>query len=252
MNLIIPSYGRSQALPGKDYFREALYCVPESQADEYGREIGFNRIVALPDDQDGNIVRKRNWILKNVDSPLVMVDDDVESIGYFEGRRGMKDGDHRPKTLEPDLVMAFCERSFELCKGFGAKMWGISQNEDNRIYKEFQPLSLSKVTLGPFQGHVKHDLVFDERVGTKDDYDMALQQLRKHHILMRWNKYHYMCEHGENAGGIVSYRSKAREIEYCEAIMRKWGTKVIKYSIPPKKMSDLLNAKKVQVPIAGV
>ena len=45
---------------------------------------------------------------------------------------------------------------------------------------------------------------------------------------------------------------KEKEIEYCKAIMMKWGTKVIKYQIPPRKMTDLLNAKKVNVPIKGV
>lgn len=252
MNVIIPSYGRSQTLPGKDYFYTARYCVPESQADEYCKVVGNDRVLAIPDEYDGNICRKRNWILENTDFPLVMVDDDVASIGYFEGRRGMKNGEHRPKTLDPDLFVAFCEQSFELCRGFGARMWGIGQNEDNRIYKEFQPLSLSKVTLGPFQGHLEHDLVFDERVGTKDDYDMALQQLYRYHVLMRWNKFHYICEHGENAGGIVSYRSKAKEIEYCKAIMAKWGKGVIKYKLPPEKMNDLLNARWVNVPIEGV
>jgi hypothetical protein len=59
----------------------------------------------------------------------------------------------------------------------GFKMWGLSQNEDNRIYKEFLPFSFNKLSLGPFQGHLDHDLIFDSRVGTKDDYDMALQQL---------------------------------------------------------------------------
>jgi len=34
--------------------------------------------------------------------------------------------------------------------------------------------------------------------------------------------------------------------------MMKWGKKIIQYQIPPKKTTDLLNAKKVNVPIKGV
>ena len=252
MNIIIPSYKRSRNLPGKEYFHTARYCVPESQSGEYEEVVGKDRVLTLPDAQDGDIAKKRNWILRNVERPLIMIDDDVEQIGYFENRHGMKNGDHRRKTLDPELFLFFCEQSFAICQEFGAKMWGISQNEDNRIYKEFQPLSLSGIILGPFQGHLEHDLKFDERVGTKDDYDMALQQLQKYHMIMRWNKYHYICAHGNNQGGIVSYRSKAREIEYCEAIMKKWGKKIIKYRIPPKKMTDLLNAEQVNIPIDGV
>jgi hypothetical protein len=34
--------------------------------------------------------------------------------------------------------------------------------------------------------------------------------------------------------------------------MLKWGKKVIQYRIPPRSMTDLLNAKKVNIPIKGV
>jgi hypothetical protein len=43
---------------------------------------------------------------------------------------------------------------------------------------------------------------------------MSLQQLRKYKKVLRLNKFHYLCEHGDNKGGIVSYRSKEKEIEY--------------------------------------
>lgn len=181
-----------------------------------------------------------------------MIDDDVSCIGYFEGRKGLKNGEHRRKTLDKDLLIPFFKMSFDLCEQFRSRMWGINQNEDNRTFKEFEPFGLTKIVLGPFQGHLDHDLIFDDRVGSKDDYDMSLQQLRQFKILFRWNKYHYICEHGDNKGGIVSYRTKEKEIEYCKAIMMKWGKSVITYRIPPIKMTDLLNAKKVNIPIKGI
>jgi hypothetical protein len=252
MNIIIPSYNRANGLQGVEYFKHAKYCVPESQANDYAKVVGSKRVLTLPDNQDGNIVKKRNWILKNIARPLIMIDDDVKSIGYYESRNGKNDGEHKKKTLESNQLMRFFESSFVLTNDFGCKMWGLSQNEDNRIYKEFLPFSLKQIALGPFQGHLEHDLMFDELVGSKDDYDMALQQLRKYKMILRWNKFHYLCEHGDNSGGIVSYRTKEKEIEYCKQIMVKWGKKIISYRIPPKKMSDLLNAKHVKVPIKGV
>ena len=252
MNIVIPSYKRSYDLAGKDYFYTARYCVPESQKDDYANTVGSDRLVVIPDNRDGDIVKKRNWILENIERPLIMIDDDVKGIGYFESRNGTRNGDHLQKIMDPELFIEFCKQSFVVCEELGARMWGVNQNTDAMSYREYQPLSLSYTILGPFQGHLKHDLKFDERVGTKDDYDMSLQQLQKYHMIMRWNKYHYICAHGDNQGGIVSYRSKAREIEYCEAIMEKWGKKIIKYRIPPQKMTDLLNAKKVNIPIDGV
>lgn len=252
MNIVIPSYNRSSGLLGKDYFISAKYVIPHSQRDEYSKAVGADKIIVIDDEQDGSITKKRNWILNNIPRPLVMIDDDVSSIGYFEGRKGMKDGDHRRKTLKPEQIDWFMNHSFEMAEQFGAKMFGLSQNEDNRIYKEFQPFSLSKIALGPVQGHLDHSLLFDHNVGTKDDYDMALQQLKVYKMIFRWNKFHYICEHGDNTGGIVSQRSMEKEIQYCKSIMLKWGKKIIRYEIPPKKMTDLLNAKKVNVPIAGI
>jgi len=252
MNVIIPSYKRAHDLKGKDYFYMAKYCVPYSQYDEYAQVLNDDRIITIPDNQDGEIIKKRNWILKNIPRPLIMIDDDVESIGYYENRKGENNGNHKKKVLDKKMLMNFFEQSFDMCDQLGFKMWGLSQNEDNRIYKEFLPFSFNKISLGPFQGHLKHDLIFDQRVGTKDDYDMALQQLNEFKGIFRWNKFHYLCHHGDNKGGIVSYRSKDKEIEYCKKIMIKWGKKIISYRIPPKKITDLLNAKSVNIPIKGV
>lgn len=252
MNVIIPSYKRSHDLKGKDYFFMAKYCVPESQKNEYIKIVGENRVITLPDSEDGNIVKKRNWILKNIEFPIIMIDDDVKSINYYENRSGENNGEHKNKELDKQELINFFNHNFQLCEEFNCKMWGLGQNEDNRIYKEFLPFNLSNIILGPFQAHLKHDLIFDNRVGTKDDYDMALQQLQKYKKVLRLNKFHYLCEHGDNKGGIVSYRTKEKEIEYCKQIMIKWGKKIIQYKIPPEKMTDLLNAKKVNVPIKGV
>jgi hypothetical protein len=248
MNIIIPSYKRSHDLKGKDYFLMAKYCVPESQKEEYIKVLGIDRVITLPDSEDGDIIKKRNWILKNIPKPLIMIDDDVSKLVFWDKRKVKYLSKEFPKNLLNDLFIEF----ISLSEQFGVKMFGVSQNQDDRQYKEFCPFNLSNIILGPFQGHLKHDLKFDSKVGTKDDYDMALQQLNKYKKILRFNKYAYDCEHGDNKGGIVSYRSKEKEIEYCKQIMLKWGKKIIEYKIPPTKMTDLLNAKKVNIPIKGV
>lgn len=249
MNVIIPSYKRSHNLIGKDYFFMAKYCVPKSQEEDYIKQVGKDRVLALPDAEDGDIIKKRNWILNNIPRPLIMIDDDVQNIVFLDKRQQYK-CDY--KILPKELLMDFFKSGFNLCQEFQTKMWGVYQKPDSREYKEHLPFSLSNIILGPFQGHLEHDMIFDKRVGSKDDYDMSLQMLNKYKKILRLNKYAYRCKHGDNKGGIVSYRSKEKEIEYCKAIMLKWGKKIIQYKIPPTKMTDLLNAKKVNVPINGV
>lgn len=250
MNIIIPSYKRSEQLLGKDYFTMAKYCVPESQTSEYIKAVGKNRVIAIPDNEDGSITKKRNWILKNIPRPLIMIDDDVKKLVYWDNRKNGASYLRKefPKELIHDVFMEF----ISITDQFGAKMFGISQNTDDRVHKEFQPFNLTNIVLGPFQGHLEHGLWFDDKVGSKDDYDMSLQQLKKYKMVVRFNKYAYECEHGDNKGGIVSFRTKEKEVEWCKNIMKKWGTKIIKYEIPPRKTTDLLNAKHVNVPIKGV
>lgn len=73
LNITIPSYKRWEDLPGYDYFKTAKYIVPESQYKNYIEGRNKNRFIAIPDSEDGNIVKKRNWILKNIPRPLILM-----------------------------------------------------------------------------------------------------------------------------------------------------------------------------------
>lgn len=248
INIVIPSFHRAHDLKGADYFIMAKYVVPQSQVEEYQDKVGINRVIGIPDSEDGDIAKKRNWILNNVPRPLIMIDDDVKCLRYWENREDEYLSEEFPRTLLPQLF----RQMVDVAEEFGVKMFGVAQNKDDRSYKEFEPFSLSKIVLGPFQGHLEHNLQFDSKVGSKDDYDMALQQLNRYRKVLRFNKYAYDCEHGDNSGGIVSYRTQEKEIGWCRAIMVKWGKDIITYRIPPRNKTDLLNAKKVTVPIKGV
>lgn len=254
MNIVIPSYKRSHDLRGADYFGTAMYCVPESQADEYSNVIDRARLVVIPDSEDGNIVKKRNWILKNLPRPLLMLDDDIDCLMMCEGRETASKGYTRPKgmiKLTSEQAYNVIYSGFDLADQLGCPLWGINVNKDPLNYMPNAPIRFNMVILWPFQGHLDHDLVFDDRMGNKEDYDMALQVLQKYGKILRFNKYSYNCGHFDNKGGIVSYRTTEKEMQYAKAIMKKWGSKVIKYDLNPKRQSDFLNGT-VRVPIRGI
>lgn len=255
INVVIPSYGRADAMVGKDYFSYASYVIPESQRDEYAKNIASDRLIVIPDSCDGNIVKKRNWILKNIPRPLLMLDDDVRCLMMTEGMHQVKDKEHMKAIekirLTPDEAWNVIATGFEMCEEFGARMWGLNINTDGRNYQQYLPIRLNQIILGPFQGHLDHDLEFDEDAGAKEDYDMALQQLRDYKKILRFNKYSYDCDHGDNKGGIVSMRTMEKEIGWGKYLMEKWGTKIIKYPLFPKNMASILNGQ-VKIPIRGV
>ncbi len=248
MNIVIPSYGRAGKVAGYKYFKTARICIPESQRDDYRRYYSAKRLIVIPDSDDGNVARKRNWILKNIDRPLLMIDDDVTRLTTSEKRLSRR---VNTVKLTQEQAVAVISEGFNMADQLGCVYWGVNQNYDPISYQQFKPITLTQVVLGPFQGHLKHDLFFDERMGTKDDYDFSLQVLHRYQKLLRFNRFAYVRKHGDNSGGIVSMRSKTREEKYCKAIMKKWGSHVIRYRLPPQKMADLLNGR-VYVPIKGV
>ncbi|MBL4760581.1 MAG: hypothetical protein JKY80_07000, partial [Mariprofundaceae bacterium] len=208
INIVIPTYNRPQGLLGVRYFgQHAKWVLPESQQSSYWKVLNKEQMIIIPDKCDGNIGRKRNWILDNIPRPLIMIDDDVRHISTMQGR--VADEDFTPYIkVDIEVFIEFIQQGFEVCDQFGAKMWGVAQKPDEREYREFIPLNMTKPVLGPFTGHLDHPLRYDEEMGSKDDYDMALQQLREYKKVIRLNYMAYDCDHGNNAGGIVSMRTQ--------------------------------------------
>jgi len=205
INLVIPSFKRAGKVFGYEYFRTSRIVIPESQFDGYKQHYEAARLIPIPDDQDGNIARKRNWILRNIPRPLVMIDDDVEYLTTTEGvynAAGEWTGQTVQKLkLSPEQAENVIMNGFNLAEQIGCKYWGLNVNTDGRNYYQYRPIALTQIVLGPFQGHLDHDLLFDERMGSKDDYDFSLQQLCRYNKVLRLNKYAYYCHHGDNAGG---------------------------------------------------
>ena len=246
VSVVIPSKGRAERIEGSQYFAYAHYVVCEAERDEYAAVVGANRLIVCPNTAEGNIARKRNWIINNIPRPLLMIDDDVKCIRHAE--RGAQQ-----IRLNANAARAVIIQGFNLAHDWKVPLWGINVNIDGRNYQQYKPFSLTQMVLGPFVAHMEHGLQYDERMDTKDDYDISLQALAKYKKILRINKYSYDCGHGTNEGGIVAYRTWEREGRACAAIMRKWGSRVIKYKTgkSAKKYGDVLNGR-VHVPIAGV
>jgi len=251
MNILIPTYKRANSLLGFDYFKGAKYIVAESQADDYLKTIPSSRMITIPDQYEGNLAVKRNWILDNFEKPLVMIDDDVRNMKILEGRCSSSKS-LRYEKLEYDLLLILMERICSLCEELNIKFWGCSQKDDDREYKEFLPFSFTAFSLGPFSVHLDHPLRYDERLDSKHDYDMMIQQLHRYKKTLRVNFLAYWkYDRRDNPGGLVSRRTTEHEIKYCKRIMDKWGSNIIHYRIPPKKPTDLLQPLKLNVPIKG-
>ena len=253
LSIVIPSYKRYDNLVGYEYFKTAKYIVPESQYVDYIKGRDKSRFIAIPDNEDGNIVKKRNWILKNIPRPLIMIDDDVKRMTMCEGGEYFKK--HGRAKQQRELTLEEAENVFinaaNLAYEWGCPLFGFNLNTDGRNYKQYKPFSLTQPILGPCCGHLEHDLLYDEKMDLKEDYDMSIQALNKYKKILRFNKYAVDADHKNNKGGCVSYRTLEREAEACKAIEKKWGTRIIHYNIKNGKYTSYLNGV-VNIPINGV
>lgn len=224
-----PSYRRPHCRTAH-YIPETRVYVDSSEVEEYERANGgYGEIVACADGIQGNLPRVRNYILDqefgNGADIVVMMDDDVQSLGMFA-----PDGDgfgYRIKKLTADDVRAFVEYGSVLCDEWGFGMWGVNRNQDKLLYKHFQPFSTTRAAVGQFMVFTKNELRFDEGLPLKEDYDMGVQQMNRYRGVLLINWVHVNADYGELTGGTSVRRNFEREKEQFFKFRKKWGSRIV-------------------------
>ena len=79
---------------------------------------------------------------------------------------------------------------------------------------------MKSVILGPFQAFNNLDLRYDENLPLKEDYDLSLQVLNKYRKTLRFNAYHYIAKQHTNLGGCADYRTREREKEQMDLLIK--------------------------------
>lgn len=246
IHVAIRSYSRPGRVSTIEVVPFAWIWVPESQGEEYRQHYG-DRVITIPDEEDGNTSRKFNAILQRTPNPWTLIlDDDIRRIGYWEA------GDHF--WLDSDGLREMIVHHFVLAYDLGVHLWGIQQNKDELGHYTYRPFSLLAPILGPFTGHLEPRLRFDENVPMHEDYDFWLQNIRIHRMTLRANKYHYVCDHGKLAGGAVGQRTMESQLRTNARMKQKWGDKLFRVggSAGGRLATgrNILNSK-LRVPIPG-
>lgn len=243
--IAIPSYKRADdCLTAKCFSRAIIFCH-KFEAEEY-RKHNKNKIVVIPDELAGKgMAVIRNFILDNTKSEnVVMLDDDIKQFGYYEKLEMF--------LMTENEVYALFENFFRMTKEAGTKLWGVNLQSDKKFYREYSPLSLSSVILGPCMGITKDkDIRFDDRLGLKEDYDYSIQVLRKFRKILRFNKYHYVSAHIKKKGGCASYRTMKKEEDQAMLFQKKWGKAIVHITRKTQGGNMSINPV-VHCPIKGI
>ena len=249
--IISPSYKRPDGLKTHKLIENVTYCVGESEREAYEKQ-GV-KVVACPDKVNGNIARARNWILdKYADQMLVIVDDDIERIGMRE-----PSGDsYRVSWMKPEDISGLIQQGFELCEGFGARLWGLNPTSDKGSYREYTPFGCKSYISGSFSGFIKPELRYDETLPLKEDFDMTIQQCNAYRRVLRLNMFHMVKNDHGNKGGCSNYRTLEREREQFSLLQKKWGSRIVKRDdgkMKHQKRESTYDLNPIiKVPIGGV
>lgn len=244
-----PSYNRADHCKTHKYLKDVCYVIHERERHAYSK-LGCELWV-IPDKIQGSIARVRNYILNNCDSPqILMLDDDVMEIGRYDNKG-------KSQKLKEEEVYEFVEMGFNMAEEAGVVLWGINLNADKGSYREYTPISFSNLILGPFSAHNNNPCRYDERITLKEDYDIAIQVLNRFRKILRFNAYHYVCDHKSLPGGCASYRTLEKEKEHFSILRNKWGSRIVtedsgNSQVRRKKIKAYDVNPIIKIPIGGV
>lgn len=243
--ILSASYKRAGICKTHKYLKNIQYVVSSSEAREY-RKI-FDQIIEVPDEVQGNLARVWNWILDNEECEnIILIDDDINFFGRWERNKQIK--------LSEEQVYEMIEEGLILAEDLDVHYWGVNCLADKGAYREYTPFGMRQYIGGPFQGHRKNDLRYDEKLVLKEDYDMTLQVLNKYRKNLRLNMYHYVCEQASLKGGCADYRTVEREMKQNDLLQKKWGSNIVRLDQSNKsgKKKEYDINPIIKVPIKGV
>lgn len=235
---ISPSYKRAGKTKVTKWLDDVVLAVHKFEEEQYREH--HNNLLILSDDSKGNMAKVRNEILDRCNADIcVMLDDDVSSIGFHENGE--------QNTLAPSELNEIILNMGEMAEDLGTVLFGFNLQSDPKFYREYSPFSFLTPVLGTFSCILtKTDIRYDDRLGLNEDYDFALQVLNKHRRILRNNKFYYMADHLTLEGGCGAYRVLDEEKRQAEIMIRKWGSRVVKYDFS-KSTNPRINA-----PLSGI
>lgn len=250
MKIVSPSYKRASGCVSHKLLPGVVYAIQEADVRDYHEH--EHDFMVLPDSVKGNMAKVRNAIRAAVGAEdLVMLDDDVRSLRVWGD-------DGKARALESDEIVRFLENGFEMAREMGAQLWGVNLVEDPGAYRSGNPLSMKRPVLGPFSCICSsNELTYDERLGLKEDYDFFIQNMNRYRVVLRFDRYHYMCGHKTQPGGCSTYRTMVEEESQFAELQRKWGSDIVRADtgrgrVRKRKVSKAEIDPVIFIPIKGV
>lgn len=218
MIVAIPSKGRAGKTTSQNVLTGATFYVPEMECAAY-LAVGIKNVVPVPMSVTG-ITKTRNWILRNCESEkVVFVDDDLKRQGFVE----MLERRTNYVKLDGAGWMREFERLFDLCEGFGYKVWGVSTQSAPRSVYPYKPFLFYSYVTASCMGVVNDgEFYFDESFGVKEDYELCLRHIKEKGGILAARYLFWENHHWETQGGCKDYRTQEMERDAIKRLIRMY------------------------------
>lgn len=261
ISINLPSYKRADGVKTLSWIPFAKVWVAPQEYEAYKENYPEAEIVKCAEGVQGyGVSRVRNYILRKEFEAgadvVVILDDDMVCIERFNVGENGKFG-YAKRRLQTEEVLPFFAKYSQMAKDLGAYFWGLNCNSDSLSYRHYTPFATCAYIGGPVQCFLKgNDCWYDEQLPLKEDYDMTLQQLNKHRVVLRVNMWHYICEQSTNKGGCAAMRNREKEREQLELFRQKWGGDIVRIDTSNKGKTTKQKYEDynpiIKVPIKGV
>lgn len=225
--IVCPSKGRAKNVLTTKLVPSVVLVVPESEREEYEKHNPNQKIVGTPKHVKG-ITATRQWIIENYENVL-MLDDDIERLksNFYFGKDDVMTIDN------PDEVLDIINRTYDIAKQIGAKMFAFSKIRNPLEFNTFEPFSHTGYMNGSFSGFLKgHELSYDLTMNEGEDHYISCLCIYKHRYCLIDNRYSFVTKDNfTGIGGCNSYRTLSDMEKNTLELAKKFGS-VVKLKKP--------------------
>lgn len=177
------------------------------------------------------IAGQRNAILKFFKKGdfIIMLNDDIKGFKKLNSKKKLDSMSN--KEIKDFFINAFTNCQFNDCN-----LWGVYP-VPNGFYMKNR-INNKGFIIGTCMGIIVEDMIFDESMHTKEDYDYTLQNIIKHKKVLRFDNITCYATHAEKKGGGCSYAYQDGIYNNDFNILcNKWGSLI---KINPKRENEIL------------
>lgn len=223
-NVYVISAGRYDKLPFNEKQKNNYtFCVRNGEKELYEKN-GCKNVF-----ETGKLLESRNFALKHSfaqNKICVQLSDDLKKVTTNKNFS-------EKKTV--DIDSAINDLIIQFQKINGVYLMGIPPTSNDFFAKNL--ISKNTFCIGDMIFVKPCNLLFDEQLTLKEDYDYTLQHLKKYGNTFRYQKYLFEFEHYKNKGGAVDYRTEKEEQKNILILKLKWGDKI---RLNPKRKNEIL------------